>query len=205
MRRFRYRRSRRGEPASLLLEAVLAAATAGLALALIAPMFARQIEMARRARDLDQLEALVNKDINAISQYARLWRLSSGPNTYPNFTITTQTYASNSPISSYTNSGSSCNQKSTYNLLFISDLPQYQSVPGAEMNNRPAFLGVRQTMALPQSLASRYRLVRSLDEVNTPSEPTVRLSYTLELADPTAPVLAFHRAAEFHRSAQFWC
>jgi hypothetical protein len=205
MRRFRYRRSRRAEPASLLLEAVLAAATAGVALALIAPMFARQIEMARRARDLDQLEALVNKDINAISQYARLWRLSSGPNTYPNFSITTQTYASNSPISSYTNFGSACNQKSTYNLLFISDLAQYQNLPGTEMNNRPASLGLRQTMALPQSLASRYRLVRSLDEVNTPSQPTVRLSYTLELAEPTAPVLAFHRAAEFHRSAQFWC
>lgn len=197
------RRSSLAEPASVLLEAVLAAATAGVALALIAPMFAKQIELARRARDMDQLDVVVNKDVNTISHYARLWRLKSSVNSYPDPSFTKTAGYKQSSISTYdNNAGDECANKSSYASAFISDL---SDIPKSELNNRPRLINEPVTMALPASLASRYVLKRSLDVVNETFQPTVRLTYTLDPAVPDAPTLAFHRTAEFHRSAQFWC
>ena len=186
---------------SVLLEAVLAATTALVALAIIAPMFARQLELTRRARDTDLVEMAVNQDINAIRQIVRYMRMRSGPYSrgyiYKNAFITglSSGYNQTSYIQYEPASIFECTSKNSLNRIILDDLKQYKFA-GITIVNYPRVLGLAEDITPPSSaLKGRYKLTRTLESVPDSSVPTLRMRYALQNLGSAAP-LAFERSAE---------
>lgn len=185
---------------SVLLEAVLAATTALVALAIIAPMFARQLELSRRARDTDLVEMAVNQDINAIRQIVRYMRMRSGP--YSRGYIDKKglitglgAYNQTSYIQYEPASIFECSSKNSLNRIILDDLKQYKFA-GITIVNYPRVLGLAEDITPPSSaLKGRYKLTRTLESVPDSSVPTLRMRYALQNLGSAAP-LAFERSAE---------
>lgn len=199
--------SRQTQPASFLLEAVLAAATALTALALIAPMFAKQVAMARRARDIQQLDEMVSKDINAYRQYARYWKQKSG--NYSGNVINKDvaalppadpTYAEN-PTTVFNPSTTDCAPTNVRNsplvFAYTTDTGAMRPIGGDTLGGKVMEIG-------------NYTLVRTIER-NAESQglPFLRLIYTAQpraMANgEKAPDLSFVRTAEIQIQAQNWC
>lgn len=198
-----------------LFESVVAMTAATVALAILAPMFARQIEMARRARDTDQLEAVVNKDLNSLRQITRFWRMRSGPATFLDSTITTVPYvtpkATSSTAQTYNNPLNACQAKTNHALAFMSDIGNITNlskselkIADPELNNPPNIFGQEETLTLPSSLAKRYTLKRTMSQGSTGAYPAIRINYTIE-KEANSPDLVFQRQADIQLEAQYWC
>jgi len=202
--RSRHPSSPRAQSASFLLEAVLAAATAMTILALIAPMFARQIEVARRAKDVQQLDELVTKDINAYRQYARLWKQKSGSlspdlinKDVSQLAAINKTAASN-PTSVYNPNPSECAASgATFNPLVFS----YSSDTGALTKVKGADDFLVKSMKI-----ANYELKRSFKfSENGLGLAFLRIDYKAVPTTKNAPDLGFVRSAEIQIQAQNWC
>lgn len=201
------RRPTGSEPGSFLLEALLAAALSGIVLAGIAPLFARQIELAKRARDTDLLETAVTKDVNAIRQFARYWGMKAGPYSekYLNQTVTGFAYTqSKSGTALYQPfNRQECQTKDIYLLSFLADLKNIRSA-GIDLVNFPRVFGLPENIT-PKSLVSRYKLTRTLQRQSSdPAVATILLSYQLEPLN-NAPDLAIDRTAELQLEKNNGC
>lgn len=197
------------EQASFMFEAVFAATIALTVTSGLALMFDKQIDLAKRARDTDLLEAAVNKDVNSLRQAARYWRMSYGPYS-DNFLD-----ASVTGISPYTQrqSGSlayrpavrsECISKDLYMLNFIADLKVIVLNANIPIVNSPRVFNAQDDIT-PPALASRYLLTRTMQRFSAdPAVPTARLTYQLKPLN-NAPALALERTAELQIEMQNGC
>lgn len=201
MARFRRQSKHKQLPASILLEAVIAAVIAMGTLAAIAEVFNRQFELIRRARDTDLLEAVVRKDINAIRQFSRLHLISSGPFSdqhidrlnpaNPGLYTGNQTVQTYSPINAIY-----CRDKQRLNNFFLADMKNMKSSGIVDLAI-PYFIGIPETIT-PDGIKDRYKLTRLLQTVTSTSTefvPSLRITYNLEPIGK-AEALAFKRTAE---------
>lgn len=193
----------------IVMEAVFAAVIALATLASIAPMFSQQIELSRRARDTDLIEAAASKDANAMRQFARYWRMKSGPYTsaYLNPAVTGFIYTKrdSEAIGYQPAARIECFTKDDYMNNFIADLKPaaLQSIQ-MEMVNPPGRFGVPVDIT-PTGLASRYKLTRNLENLSAdPMVATLRVSYVLTPLNGAAP-LAFQRTAELQLEMHNGC
>lgn len=194
--------------AFLLLETVVAAATALVALAIIAPMFARQIDLARRSRDTNLADVIVNQDINAIRQYTRYMRLRSGPYSTKilnsNVTGLAAGYSQSLGSSHYETLAFECRTKDKLLVVALDDLKQYVFA-NMEITNYPQVMGYPRDITPPNSyLANRYKIERTLENVSSSDAPALRLSYKLTPQN-NSPELAFERTAEIQLEMQNGC
>lgn len=196
------------ESASILLEAVLAAVIAMGTLAIIAPMFAKQLELTRRARDIALIEAAVNEDIANIRQYATYYRLRSGgySSQLINYAITTS--PADGPESNVTlydpTFGFSkfakplkCQDEIRMVRDLTTDAPKgYKAVPGS--TNTP-FSTTNNSVAL----VNGYTVLRDLRLHPLNSGGTsLRITYSLA---PSSQPLSLTRTVDIMPSAQFGC
>ena len=213
-RSFRLQRRLPTEPGSILLEAVLAATIALSTLAIIAPMFAQQIELARRARDTDLIETAATQDVNSIRRFARYWRAKSGsysqayltPNVTglnPNSTGGAYTQRDSGTISYTSLTRNECLTKDGLLINFLADLKNFPDA-NIDMVNYPRVFDLAEDIT-PPALASRYKLTRKLQRLRTdPGMPTLRISYQLTPLDNASPI-AFERTAELQLEMQNAC
>ncbi|MFN9069700.1 MAG: hypothetical protein ACK59G_08740 [Cyanobacteriota bacterium] len=197
------------EQASFMFEAVFAATIALTVTSGLALMFEKQIDLAKRARDTDLLEAAVNKDVNSLRQAARYWRMSYGP--YSQDFLD----ASVTGIAPYTQrpSGSlayrpavrsECLSKDLYLLNFIADLKVIVLNGNIPIINSPRAFNVQDNIT-PTALASRYLLTRTMQRFSADSSvPTARLTYQLKPLN-NSPPLALERTAELQIEMQTGC
>jgi len=199
-RSYRFRQPPRAEAGSILLEAVLAAVLAISTLAIIAPMFSKQIEQARRARDTDLLEVAATKDTNALRQFARYWRMKSGPysSSFLTASATGFTYSQrqSESIGYQPTARSECLTKDSYLRNFFADLKPFALKSASiEVVNPPRIFNLAEDVT-PTGLSSRYLLTRTLQNLsNDPSVSTMVVTYKLSPLNG-APPLAFERSAE---------
>jgi hypothetical protein len=196
----------------MLLEAAIASAFAITALTVYAKIMNRQLEMSRRARDLDLIEAVVNQDINAIRHQSRLWNMARGP------------YSDKFPIKMdkanvvvyFQTNCDAWDSKGKLDRSFRSDLGLYSKlVPGGT--------DIRDSKLI--STVRGYRIFRSYSTpvVNLTSEgsispaanhaaQTMRVAYTISLDPALAknyPVgfrpLSFERTADIQVPVGLFC
>lgn len=205
---------KRGEPGLILLEAVVAAAFAYTTVVYISPLFIRQIELARNARDLDLIEAAVNEDINAVRHYSRFWRLASGPYSPGTFSALGLGYSS-SMIYDATGVCDTWSNKGKLEAGFNSDLGNYATkMPGG-------FSIHSSNTAVNIDIVRGYRIARTIHaptntallqpaQATNNNQNTVRLRYTVRkrIGDSnifSSMPFSFERTADIQIPAQFSC
>ena len=220
----------KGESGFVLLEALVAVAFSATALAIITPMFSKQIEAAKRARDLDQIEAVVNRDINAYRHYARYWRaISKGPYstafadpTSPsadlNLLVYNPTPSSCQSWSTTTSNGVIIANAGKLEQDFASDAALYTSKyfpngvsiilaqgttgPFKEFSEVQGYK-IRRVVDIP--LAGSMANVTA-SSANPSAPRTVRLRYRLvDMNNQAITNMPFERTADVQVEAQFWC
>lgn len=187
------------EQASFLMEAVFAAVIALSTLAAIAPLFAQQMELAKRAMDTDLLEAAATKDVNAIRQFARYWGMQEGPYSekFLSATLTGAPFYKqrNSGTISYAPTSTDCSTKDWYIFNFMADFTNFSTAGLFDIPNPPRTFNSPVDIT-PPNLASRYKLERTVSRLSKdPGIPTLVVSYKLTPQN-NAPALAFERTAE---------
>lgn len=203
------RSSRKREEGSILLEALMASAILTLVAATIAPLFSRQLELARRTRNLDLVEAVVSRDINTFRHYSRFWKAFSGPYSgeiMKNEITLTQPSTQNNgqrPMT-YTPEGYcfTWNDRDYLERSMSSDISSYAgSMPGG------IDLGLSQGVPYKKfTEVPGYEIRRFMGSVSTSgfNAIAIRLSYRV-VALGSSPPLPFNRVAEVPIEAQFWC
>lgn len=200
---------RKAEPAGILLEAVLATAIVGIALSFIVPeMFARQLELSRRTRDTNLVEAAVNRDINAYRQWARIFRLRRGPYSDKYIPSSSWSYDSiNGALAVYNVSTAGGFREGVCGKMRDFVLESLDDIPVANFN--PDFAKNSTKIPLPKQLEGRYTLTRSYDFSRTTTDVmTYRINYKLEPnpgATSKIEPLAFQRSAEIQIEAVNAC
>jgi hypothetical protein len=196
------------EPGSFLLEAVLSAAIALTTLALIAPMFAQQLVLARRARDTALVEAAVNQDINSFKQVASLWRQTSGPFSEKLINSSaTKTLCLNYPgsnITQYSNRVDCTKPPTTTGCaLGQSFLTSFRSDVGtAHRSITGNFLATIQDL----TPVPGYTINRQARTISDPDgRISVRLIYSITRSDGSPSELAFSRSVDLLPEAFFSC
>jgi hypothetical protein len=206
------RKGRKGERGSILLEALIASAILTLVAATIAPLFIRHLELAKRTRDLNMIEAIVNRDINTFRHFSRFWKAFSGPYSSDlmrnEITLTTPSSQNNSQRPMTYAAGEYCftwedKKKDYLEKSMSTDIAAYgASMPGGIDLIPDTGLSYRTLAVLPGYEVRRYMASVSLTGVNANA---IRLSYLVVATSSNSPPLPFTRFAEIPIEAQFWC
>lgn len=178
-----------------ILEALVAVLIASSAIALIVPTFIRQLGASSEATSLNSVESVVSRDLDWISDYARWWRLRSGPY---NITATIAqlpagTAYATSPEVAYLPPPDRC-AAGTMAAGFQEALASVTTNPA-----RPYPIDASSSAAATLATVGGVTVRRAL----TPSGNTLRVTYSLE-GDP-ASSLRFLRQASVLIEASAWC
>lgn len=189
------RRCSRRPAGFTILEALVAVLIASSAIALVVPTFIRQLQAGSEASNLSQVEAVVSRDLDWISDYARWWRLRSGPY---NITATIAQLPSGvayttSPEVVYLPPADRCAAGTLANG-FQAALASVATNPA-----RPYAIDATSTAAATLATLNGITVQRSL----TPSGSTLRVAYSL--AGEPAASLRFLRQASVLIEASAWC
>lgn len=201
-----YRQFKRQQTGFLLLEAAIAIGFAAAALSIYTSILQKQIDMAKRARDLDMIEILVNQDINALRHQARLWKLnipyaSTGYNDY-----SVMTYDISTRCQSWLLKG---NLESSYRT----DLGSYNAVPGAnrltpasgDTNFQVQGYTINRTSSAPVNITD----VKNANYVPPESSAqTLRINYKVTQSSSTPktiPIILLERNVDIQIPIQFSC
>lgn len=188
-------RSRRSPaPASAgitLLEVLVAVVIASSAIAFLVPALTRQLGVSAEADRLTGVEAVVSRDLDWISDYARYWKLRSGP-----YNLTTAiTQASSwtmAPQVDYEPPAARC-ANGTLADGFLADLATVTTSP-ARPYAIPA-VGVAQTLPV----------ATDLDVIRTITNQGSRIHVSYSLTGSKAEGLRFDRQASVLIEAAAWC
>ena len=176
-----------------LLEVLVAVAIASSAIALLVPALIRQASISTEATSLTSVEAVVSRDLDWISDYARYWKLRSGP--YNLSAAITQTQGSGytlSPQVEYEPPANLC-ANGTLAESFLSDASSVTTTPA-----RPypiAGSGSVETI----TVATDLQLARSI----TTQRNRIQVLYAL--TGSKADSLRFSRQASVLIEAAAWC
>jgi len=174
-----------------ILEVLVAVAIASSAIAFLVPALIRQASISTEATSLTSVEAVVSRDLDWISDYARYWKLRRGP--YNLSAAITQTSSwTMAPQVEYEPPGDRC-ANGTLAEGFLNDASTVTTTPA-----RPypiAGSGSVQTMAV----ATDLQLVRSITSQGN------RIHVLYALTGSKADSLRFTRQASLLIEAAAWC
>ena len=204
------RPNRKKEDGTILVEALIASAVMVVVFAAVIPLFLRHLELARRARDLDLVEAVVNRDINTYRHYSRFWQAFSGPYSTEilrqDITIATPSVQNNGKRPMTYAPGGNCFTWDDQFLMqrsMASDISSYvKFMPGGIDLGLTQNLGYKLFDQVPG-----YRIKRFVQSVSALSfnALVIRLTYRVEPVSNNFPSLSFNRVAEIPIEAQYWC
>lgn len=194
----------------MLLEAAAAAAFAAAAITVYTVIMNKQMELSRRARDLDLIEAVVNQDISAIRHQARLWQLTRGP-----YSDVIKKNLVKSNVMTYEPKNSICyawenGGKGILDRNFMSDLNTYSNlVPGAIniIRNRVSIGAVR-GYTITRNYSTPVVTSTSINNgisLNNSAAQTMRVTYVVTTAGTTTQPFAFERTADIQIPAGNFC
>ena len=186
-------RSRRATASAgiTMLEVLVAVVIASSAITFLVPALLRQVGVSAEADRLTKVEAVVSRDLDYITDYARYWKLLSGPYNLS----TTITKASNwimTPQVEYAPPANSC-ANGTLAAGFLADLASVTTTP-ARPYAIPAAGGAQ---SLP--VATDLELTRTI----TSQGSRIHVSYGL--TGSKADGLRFFRQASVLIEAAAWC
>jgi len=188
--RLRSRRAK-GSAGITMLEVLVAVVIASSAITFLIPALLRQVGVSAEADRLTKVEAVVSRDLDYITDYARYWKLLSGPYNLS----TTITKASNwimTPQVEYAPPANSC-ANGTLAAGFLADLASVTTTP-ARPYAIPAAGGAQ---SLP--VATDLELTRTI----TSQGSRIHVSYGL--TGSKADGLRFFRQASVLIEAAAWC
>lgn len=203
-----YRQLKRRQAGFLLLEAAIAAGFAAMALTIYTSILQKQIDLAKRARDLDMIEMLINEDITAFRHQARLWKMSSGPS-YPSLGLNV------SDIVTYRLAAGDCYAWAIKGILemgFRSDLANSKPalIPGTIKLNTPISSDYYQGYTITRTTSAPVNITDVGNTLYVPPESaayTLRLTYTVTPKSPPGTRLpnVLERVVDVQIPAQFSC
>lgn len=180
-----------GSAGMTILEVLVAVLIASSAIALIVPTFIRQLGISSEASSLSSVESVVSRDLGWISDYARWWKLRSGP--YNLSTAITRTSSwSTTPEAVYEPPADRC-ADGTLASAFLDDLASVTTNPP-----RPYPIP---TSSAPTTLASLDGL--EIQRTITTHGSTLQLVYSV--SGSKAASLRFWRQASLLIEAAAWC
>jgi hypothetical protein len=194
----------------MLLEAAAAAAFAAAAMTVYTLIMNKQMELSRRARDLDLIEAVVNQDINAIRHQARMWELARGP-----YSDTVRKNVTTSSVMTYNPRNGVCytwesGKKGFVDKNFLSDLSNYSGIiPGAiDVSGNRVRIGsvagywIVRNYSVPVVTSTS---VNGTTSPNNSAAQTFRVTYNVTIAGSTTQPFAFERTADIQIPAANFC
>ena len=175
-----------------ILEALVAVLIASSAIALIVPTFIRQLGLSSEANSLTAVESVVSQDLDWISDYARWWKLRSGPYNLST-TVTGASSWTTSPETAYEPPADRC-ASGTLGNGFLSDMAAVTTSPA-----RPYPIDPASTAAATLATINGVEIRRAIQATAN----TVQVKYTL--AGDKADSLRFWRQASVLIEASAWC
>ena len=177
-----------------LLEVLVAVAIASSAIAFLVPALIRQASISTEATSLTKVEAVVSRDLDWIRDYARYWKLRSGPYNL-SAAITKASSYSLSPQLEYEPPANLC-ANGTLAESFLSDASSVTTTPA-----RPYAISVAGgAQSLPlDPVDTNLEVSRTI----TTQPNRIQLLYTL--TGSKADSLRFSRQASVLIEAAAWC
>jgi type II secretory pathway pseudopilin PulG len=187
-------RSRRATASAgiTMLEVLVAVVISSSAITFLVPALLRQVGVSAEADRLTKVEAVVSRDLDYISDYARYWKLSSGPYNLSNTITNTSTSYVMAPQVEYEPPADRC-ANGTLAAGFLDDLASVTTTPA-----RP--------YAIPVAGGAQSLPVDTDLEVSrTISSQGSRIHVSYSLTGSKAEGLRFFRQASVLIEAAAWC
>jgi type II secretory pathway pseudopilin PulG len=187
-------RSRRATASAgiTMLEVLVAVVISSSAITFLVPALLRQVGVSAEADRLTKVEAVVSRDLDYISDYARYWKLSSGPYNLSNTITNTSTSYVMAPQVEYAPPADRC-ANGTLAAGFLDDLASVTTTPA-----RP--------YAIPVAGGAQSLPVDTDLEVSrTISSQGSRIHVSYSLTGSKAEGLRFFRQASVLIEAAAWC
>jgi type II secretory pathway pseudopilin PulG len=187
-------RSRRATASAgiTMLEVLVAVVISSSAITFLVPALLRQVGVSAEADRLTKVEAVVSRDLDYITDYARYWKLSSGPYNLSNTITSTSTSYVMAPQVEYAPPADRC-ANGTLAAGFLDDLASVTTTPA-----RP--------YAIPVAGGAQSLPVDTDLEVSrTISSQGSRIHVSYSLTGSKAEGLRFFRQASVLIEAAAWC
>jgi type II secretory pathway pseudopilin PulG len=187
-------RSRRATASAgiTMLEVLVAVVISSSAITFLVPALLRQVGVSAEADRLTKVEAVVSRDLDYITDYARYWKLSSGPYNLSNTITNTSTSYVMAPQVEYAPPADRC-ANGTLAAGFLDDLASVTTTPA-----RP--------YAIPVAGGAQSLPVDTDLEVSrTISSQGSRIHVSYSLTGSKAEGLRFFRQASVLIEAAAWC
>jgi len=185
-------RSRRATASAgiTMLEVLVAVVISSSAITFLVPALLRQVGVSAEADRLTKVEAVVSRDLDYITDYARYWMLLSGPYNLSNTITNTSTSYVMAPQVEYAPPANRC-ANGTLAAGFLADLASVTTTPARPY---PVAGGAQ---SLP--VATDLELTRTI----TNQGSRIHVSYSLK--GSKADGLRFFRQASVLIEAAAWC
>ena len=187
-------RSRRATASAgiTMLEVLVAVVISSSAITFLVPALLRQVGVSAEADRLTKVEAVVSRDLDYITDYARYWMLLSGPYNLSNTITNTSTPYVMAPQVEYAPPANRC-ANGTLAAGFLDDLASVTTTPA-----RP--------YAIPAAgVAQSLPVATDLEVSRTISSQGSRIHVSYSLTGSKAEGLRFFRQASVLIEAAAWC
>jgi type II secretory pathway pseudopilin PulG len=187
-------RSRRATASAgiTMLEVLVAVVISSSAITFLVPALLRQVGVSAEADRLTKVEAVVSRDLDYISDYARYWMLLSGPYNLSNTITNTSTSYVMAPQVEYAPPANRC-ANGTLAAGFLADLASVTTTPA-----RP--------YAIPAAgVAQSLPVDTDLEVSRTITSQGSRIHVSYGLTGSKADGLRFFRQASVLIEAAAWC
>lgn len=194
-----------------ILEVLVAVSLAAGLISLLVPLLTRQLALGEQSNRLTAVEAAVSYDLDWFSNYARVWKLTSG--SYPVTTAVTKT-------SSYTSAGAAiyeppqaeCNRPSDdaagLARKLLNDGIDLYNLPTSQRSSLRTYYPPN-PLTSPTTIPVTSGGVTGLNVIRTvtPVGNKIRVFYRLDIVDPELrnQGLNFSRETSFFVEAAAWC
>ena len=190
-------RSRRATASAgiTMLEVLVAVVISSSAITFLVPALLRQVGVSAEADRLTKVEAVVSRDLDYITDYARYWMLLSGPYNLSNTITNTSTSYVMAPQVEYAPPPNRC-ANGTLAAGFLDDLASVTTTP-ARPYAIPAAGGAQSLPLVPED--------PDLEVSRTISSQGSRIHVSYSLTGSKAEGLRFFRQASVLIEAAAWC
>lgn len=193
-----------------LAEAILGAVMVALVILLVTPPFLRQMGLTRRTASQEAVEAAVSRDLSWLSNYAKIWRMSSGPYTATAAQVGLAADPTRSSIARYSPPTSGTPPVCPNNLIsqFLTQAASANAltlVP-ARPYDIPTTTGTAQPITITDPAAATVVLNRTITFADaSTANPEDLNSFLVQYSVTNPPGLAFNRTTRIIVEAAAWC
>jgi hypothetical protein len=195
-----------------IAEAILGAVLVALVILLVTPAFVRQMGLSRRTAGQEAVEAAVTRDLSWLRNYARIWKMASGPFSATAAQVDLPANPTPSSYARYTppTSGDPLTCPSDLISQFIAKAASAdaQGLVPARPYAIPTTSGISQDIPIADPAASDYTLARTITfNAATSANPENQNFFLVRyvVSSTRNQGLAFNRTAVVNVEASAWC